>query len=169
MLLHLLIHIFLAAQTRSRAAQRKTIRSIKRRQLVPRCNFDAAHSHTILPLLQDLHLLRNGRRRHVRRVKRREALLAVITRKQHHARQNRVHRLHCTQRRIAQVHVIFRNTDWEVFQRHDHVLLCNYSFLYLTIQIRVSASTVDVRTFRSYFYSPLLCPDHPAQRKLFQS
>ena len=162
MLLHLLIHIFLAAQTSSRAAQSETIWSIKRRQLVPHCDFNAAHSHTILPLLQDLHLLRNGRRRHVRRVKRRKALLAVITREQHHARQNRVHRLHCTQRRIAQVHIIFRNTDWDVFQRHDHVLFCNLSVVQLTFQVKIFALTIPVRSSGSAFYLPLMIPDHPS-------
>ena len=91
----LFVQVSPTPQARARTAERRPIRSIQRRQLVPRRHLHATRGHAGSTPLQDFHVLCDRRRRRERGVERRETLLTVIARKQNHTRENRVHRLHC--------------------------------------------------------------------------
>ena len=87
-------------------------------QLIPSGNRDAASSHAILPSLQDLHVIRDRWRWRIRRMEGWETFITLMTLEKHHARQNRMHGLRCSKGHVAQAHVVLRNTDRKLLQRH---------------------------------------------------
>ena len=90
-------------------------------------------------------------------MKRREPLLAVIAREQHHPRQDRVHRLRRAQRSIAKLHVVLRHTHGDLLHGHIVAVLiqvpCGHRHICMQLLLRSRARRV---VLWGGFYVPML-------------